>query len=67
MVYGHVSFFWTHMHTRMHTHTHTHTYIYTYTGHDINFCGHLPSMASEILLSLALLRLSPALQKLYVL
>ena len=37
------------------------------SGHDINFCGALPSRASEIQLLLALLQLSPALEKLYVL
>ena len=32
------------------------------SGHDINFCGDLPSRASEIQLSLAPLKLSPALE-----
>ena len=32
-----------------------------YTGHDINYCGDLPSRASEIKLSLAHLQLSPTL------
>ena len=33
------------------------------SGPDINFCGDLPSRASEIQLSLAQLQLSPALEK----
>ena len=37
------------------------------TGHDINFFSALPRRASEIQFSLALLQLSLALEKLYVL
>ena len=37
------------------------------SGHDINFCSDLPRRASEIQFSLALLQLSLALEKLYVL
>ena len=36
-------------------------------GHDVNFCSDLPRRASEIQFSLALLQLSLALEKLYVL
>ena len=36
-------------------------------GHNINFCDNLPSRASEIHLSLALLHLSLAPEKVYVL
>ena len=38
-----------------------------HTGPDINFCSDLPSRASEIRLSLAPLKPSPALEKCYVL
>ena len=35
-------------------------------GHDVNFCSDLPRRASEIIFSLALLQLSLALVKLYI-
>ena len=35
-------------------------------GHDVNFCSDLPRRASEIQFSLALLQLSLALVKLYI-
>ena len=35
-------------------------------GHDVNFCSDLPRRASEIQFSLALLQLSLALEKLYI-
>ena len=35
-------------------------------GHDVNFCSNLPRRASEIQFSLALLQLSLALGKLYI-
>ena len=38
-----------------------------YAGHDVNVCSDLPRRASEIQFSLALLQLSLALEKLYVL
>ena len=38
-----------------------------FPGQDINFCSDLPSSASEIQLSLALLQLLPALERIYVL
>ena len=38
----------------------------TRAGHDINFCSDLPRRASEIQFSLALLQLSLALEKLYI-
>ena len=40
--------------------------IFNQSGHSIYFYGDLPCGASEIQLSLALLQLSPALEKLYV-
>ena len=39
---------------------------HTYAGHDVNFCSDLPRRASEIQFALALLQLSPALEKLYI-
>ena len=36
------------------------------SGHDVNFCSDLPRRASEIQFSLALLQLSLALEKLYI-
>ena len=41
--------------------------IHDVPGHDINFCSDLPRRASEVQFSLALLQLSLALEKLYVL
>ena len=41
-------------------------WMYIYTGHDVNFCSDLPRRASEIQFSLALLQLSLALEKLYI-
>ena len=38
----------------------------TIAGHDVNFCSDLPRRASEIQFSLALLQLSLALEKLYI-
>ena len=35
-------------------------------GHDVNLCNDLPRRASEIQFSLALLQLSLALEKLYI-
>ena len=35
-------------------------------GHNVNFCSDLPRRASEIQISLALLQLSLALEKLYI-
>ena len=40
---------------------------YNTAGQDINICGDLPSTASEIQFSRALLQLSAALEELYVL
>ena len=37
-----------------------------WAGHDVNFCSDLPRRASEIQFSLALLQLSLALEKLYI-
>ena len=36
------------------------------SGHDVNFCNDLPRRASEIQFSLAILQLSLALEKLYI-
>ena len=36
------------------------------SGHDVNLCNDLPRRASEIQFSLALLQLSLALEKLYI-
>ena len=41
-------------------------FVYICAGHNFNFCGDLPSRASEIQLSLALLKLSPILERLHV-
>ena len=43
------------------------TDIFRSAGPDVNFCGDLPSRASEIQLSLAPLKPSPAIENLYVL
>ena len=39
---------------------------YHISGHDVNFCSDLPRRASEIQFSHALLQLSLALEKLYI-
>ena len=43
------------------------SFVFEVSGHEVNFWGYLPRRASEIQLSLALIQLSPDLEKLHFL